>query len=131
MRVVQVSAARPALRELALQLGPLETIDSPTRLRLFRFAKDMRTVLRQIQRALKPKGHAVLVIGNSTVKGTFLDNTSLVVAAAKQAGLKELSRYSREIPANHRYLPPPKLEGDQPLAKRIREEVVLTLEKVE
>ena len=119
-----------SLRDLALQLGPIETMDSPTRLRLFRFAKDMRTVLRQIERALKPKGHAVFVVGNSTVKGTFLDNTRLIVAAAKQAGLQELSRYSREIPGNHRYLPPPKPEGSQPLAKRIREEVVLTLERV-
>lgn len=119
-----------ALRDLAMQLGPIETVDARTRLRLFRFAKDMRSVLRQIQRALKPGGHAVLVVGNSSVKGTFLDNTRLIAAAAKQSGLQELSRYSREIPANHRYLPPPKFDGVQPLAKRIREEVVLTLEKV-
>ena len=118
------------LEELALQLGPIDSLEPSIRRRLHRFAKDMRSVLKQIQRSLRPEGHAVMVIGNSMIRGMFVNNTRLIVATAKQVGLKEVSRYSREIPANHRYLPPPKPEGNQPLGKRIREEVVLTLEKV-
>ncbi len=119
-----------SLKELAISLGPVDSFDSPTRRRLIRYAKDIRTVLRQIHRALKPRGHAVLVIGNSTIKDTFLDNSNLVATAAHQVGFVELSRYSREIPAHHRYLPPPNTEGNHALTKRIREEVVLTLGKV-
>ena len=118
------------LEELALQLGPIDSLEPSIRRRLHRFAKDMRSVLKQIQRSLRPEGHAVMVIGNSMIRGMFVNNTRLIVATAKQVGLKEVSRYSREIPANHRYLPPPKPEGNQPLGKRIREEVVLTLGKV-
>ena len=119
-----------ALEDLASQLGRIDLLGSSTLLRLYRFARDMRTVLKQIQRVLKPKGHAVLVIGNSMVKGVFIDNARLILAAATQVGLREIARSSREIPPNHRYLPPPKPDGDQPLAKRIREEVVLTLKRV-
>ena len=120
----------PALEELTRQLGPIDTLEHSTRLRLFLYAKDMQKVLKQIQRVLRPKGKAVLVIGNSTVEGTYLNNARLIEATAKEAGLREISRYKREIPANHRYLPPPKPQGDQKLAKRMREEVVLTFEKV-
>ncbi len=120
----------PTLEELARQMGPIDTLEPATRLRLFLFTKDMQTVLGQIQRVLKPQGKAVLVIGNSTVKGTYLDNARLIEATAKEVGLTEISRYKREIPANHRYLPPPKPQGNQKLAKRMREEVVLTFEKV-
>ena len=118
-----------ALKELTLSLGPIDSLDSPTRLRLIRYAKDIRTVLRQIHKALKPMGHAVIVIGNSTIKGTFMDNSRLVATAANQIGFKELSRYCREIPANHRYLPPPSTVGNHALTKRMREEIVLTLGK--
>lgn len=123
--------ARPtrSLLELTRLLGCIDEMESATKLRLYRFARDMRAVLRQIHRALKPDGRAVLVIGNSTIKGVFLDNTRLVSAAAAQVGLREVSRYAREIPANHRYLPPPSSNGDGSLSKRMREEVVLTLEK--
>ena len=120
----------PALEELARQMGPINTLEPATRLRLFLFTKDMQKLLRQIQRVLKTQGKAVLVIGNSTVKGTYLDNARLIEATAKEVGLREISRYKREIPANHRYLPPPKPQGDQKLAKRMREEVVLTFVKV-
>ena len=116
--------------ELASELGPVELLESSTKLRLYRFARDIRTVLKQVYRVLKPQGRAVLVIGNSTIQGVFINNARLILAAATQVGFVELSQCSREIPANHRYLPPPKPDGDQPLAKRIREEVVLTLQRV-
>jgi hypothetical protein len=89
----------------------------------------MSKVLQQIQRALRPQGRAVLVVGNSTVKGVFLDNTRMMATAAKQVGLREVSRYTREIPASHRYLPPPGSGSDQALSKRMTQEVVLTFEK--
>ena len=116
--------------QLASELGPVELLESSTKLRLYRFARDIRAVLKQIYCVLKPQGRAVLVIGNSTIKGVFVNNARLILAAATQVGFVEVSRCSREIPANHRYLPPPKPDGDQPLAKRIREEVVLTLQRV-
>ncbi|MBI4336484.1 MAG: hypothetical protein HY683_01445 [Chloroflexi bacterium] len=117
--------------ELANLLGPISELDLATQHRLFRFVRDMRTVLRQIHRALRPTGRVVLVVGNSSVRGVFLDNTSMISAVAEQSGLREVARYSREIPANHRYLPPPRPESDQPLGKRMREEVIMTFEKLQ
>ena len=117
-----------SLNELVSELGHVDLLGLATQARLYRFARDIRSVLKQIQRALKPHAPAVLVIGNSTVEGTFLDNARLVESAGQQLGLKVVSRYTREIPANHRYLPPPKAESNDSFAKRIREEVVLTLE---
>jgi hypothetical protein len=119
----------PILRKIASQLGPIDELDGPTNRRLYRFTRDMLMVMRQIHVALKPSGRAIMVMGNSTVKGTFLDNTRMITAAAQRVGLGEVHRYSREIPANHRYLPPPVAEGAGALGQRIKEEVVLTFEK--
>jgi hypothetical protein len=117
------------LKGLAQQLGPIGELDNSTQCRLYRYAQDMLLVLHQVYCALKSQKRAVLVVGNSSVKGVFLDNTRMISAAAERFGFREVYRYSREIPANHRYLPPPRAEGDEALGKRIREEVVLTFEK--
>lgn len=117
------------IKELVSYLGPVTELDLKTHRRLQRFARDILILLKQVQRVLRPDGRAVVVMGNSTIAGIFLENTRLVTAAARQAGLCEISQYSREIPASHRYLPPPRTGNDFALSKRMKEEVVLTFQK--
>ena len=116
--------------ELAGELGLISDLDLGTRRRLLRFTQDMWTILEQIHRSLRPNGHAVLAVGNSSLKGMFIDNANMIATAAEWVGLKEISRYSREIPANHRYLPPPQTKCDLHLSRRMSEEVVLAFKKV-
>jgi SAM-dependent methyltransferase len=117
------------VQELVSYLGPINELDSSTKRRLNRFAWDIFTVLKQIHIALRPQAQAVIVVGNSTVNDVFVNNTRMIAAAAQWVGLEEVSRYSREIPANHRYLPPPQPGSESRLGKRIKEEVVLTFRK--
>jgi SAM-dependent methyltransferase len=95
---------------------------------LVRFLEDMRKVLQEVQRVLKPNGRAVFVVGNCTVRGAFVANSAGIKSLAGSAGLRARNEVTRELPPNRRYLPPPehKNAGDG-LAQRLREEVVLTL----
>lgn len=96
---------------------------------LIRFLQDIQQVLTEVRRVLKPNGCAVFVVGNCTVRGAFVANSAGVKALASSVGLRTRSEGTRQLPANRRYLPPPQHEnaGDG-LAKRLREEVVLTFE---
>lgn len=120
----------PCVSELTHQLGQLEALQPSAQRRILLFVQDMYSVLQEINRSLLLGGCAILVVGNSTVYGQFVDNAGMIAAASEQIGLKEIDRYCREIPGNHRYLPPPQAGCDPALGKRMREEVVLTFEKV-
>ncbi len=94
---------------------------------LVRFLEDLHQVLREVKRVLKPKGKAVFVVGNCTVRGVFVANSAGIKVLASAIGLRITSEKTRELPANRRYLPPPEHENaGHSLAKRMREEVVLT-----
>lgn len=103
----------------------------PNRLRgiLLRYVSDLVQVMSESQRVLSDPGKLVMVIGNSTTGGVFVDNASLATSAAKYCGLELLERIERELPAARRYLPPPRLHDHHDLAKRMRTEVVLTFRK--
>jgi SAM-dependent methyltransferase len=116
--------------ELTRQLGPTREFRPTTKRRLSLFAQDMLSVLQEIYRSLLPRGRAVLVVGNSLIDGQFVDNARMIATASELVGLKEIAHYSREIPRNHRYLPPPQPKCNPSLAKRMKEEVVLTFEKM-
>jgi SAM-dependent methyltransferase len=97
---------------------------------LARYAHDMRSALGEIARVLKPAGKAVIVIGENTIRGTFLRNAALISSLAVQAGLQLHSRRSRLLPMNRRYLPPPRRAGQTAeLDGRIRREVILAFTK--
>ncbi|MGW3311743.1 hypothetical protein ACWDG9_34755 [Streptomyces sp. NPDC001073] len=95
---------------------------------LYRYAQDMRAVASELHRVLKPGSSAILVVGNSTVRGTFVDNASVVRRAAEQIGFTTQGISERDLPANRRYLPPPSAAGEA-LDQRMRKEVILTIRK--
>ncbi|MFA5400900.1 MAG: hypothetical protein WC359_10695 [Dehalococcoidia bacterium] len=115
--------------KLMKQLGCVEKLEPSTQRRLSIFVKDMYLVLHEINRSLMVRGHAILVVGNSFIDGQFLDNARMISAAGRAIGFKEIACYSRDIPNDHRYLPPPTIGGNSALDNRMRQEVVLTFEK--
>ena len=98
---------------------------------LVRYIDDMRGVVGEAARVLADDGQAVYVVGENTVRGTFIRNSLIVEAVADGAGLRCMARRSRELPANRRYLPPPsgRLEPAA-LDGRMSREVVLAFRKV-
>src|SRR5205814_1595131 len=98
----------PWVQALIKQLGLAKKLPSRYRGRLARYVLDMGTALAEVSRVLKSGGRAVYVVGDSTVRGTFIRNSEIVKAVAEQQGLMLHERRSRALPANRRYLPPPK-----------------------
>ena len=97
---------------------------------LGRYVYDMAKVISEIERVLAPGGRAVFVIGNSKIRGVFINNSDLFVYLGGISGLKTTSIVRRELLCKRRYLPPPKSKkSGVALSSRIDEEVVITLEK--
>ena len=97
---------------------------------LARYVDDMRRAVGEVARVLVPGGTAVYVIGENTIRGTYIRNAVIVRAAAELAGLRLVQRRVRTLPGNRRYLPPPKGGADAAgLDTRMRREVLLTFER--
>jgi len=97
---------------------------------LTRYVLDMDAVLAQISRALKRNGEAILVVGDSSIRGVFVKNSRALTLLARRNGLHLRSTRRRPLLANRRYLPPPEHRKSGSLLRaRMRDEVVLTFVK--
>ena len=97
---------------------------------LRRYVDDMRRVVGETARVLVEDGRAVYVIGENTIRGTFIPNSEIIEKIALAAGLRCIDRRWRELPASRRYLPPPAAQsGTEGLNTRMRREVILTFKK--
>ena len=74
---------------------------------LAHYVDDMMRSIRECSRVLASGGKAVYVVGENTVRGTFIPNAKIVAAVAERSGLQIERRRARALPANRRYLPPP------------------------
>ena len=98
---------------------------------LARYIHDMQRAVGETSRVLAGDGRAVYVVGENTVRGTFIRNAMIVEAVASAVGLRCTARRYRELPANRRYLPPPSKQSEAAtLGNRLRREVILTFRKV-
>ncbi len=98
---------------------------------LMRYIDDIRRTVSEAARVLSKNGEAVFVIGENTVRGTFIPNASILEKVANGLGLDCTARRSRELPANRRYLPPPSSQlRPASINRRMRREVVLAFKKV-
>ena len=95
------------------------------------YASDMKNCLKQAYRVIRPGGYAVYVVSNSVLRGTQIDTARIVIEAAADAGFQFEDRYARDIPREHRYLPPPQTTANDQLAARMRTESVLRFRKSE
>ncbi len=98
---------------------------------LVRYIIDMNAVCAEIARVLKLEGKVVYVIGDCTVKGTFVSNSKAIRMLSEHHGLVVDEIEERLLPENRRYLPPPTNNnaGCQ-LQSRMRKEIILTMRKV-
>jgi hypothetical protein len=105
--------------------------DLPERFRLMveRYVRDIDAVIGEIARVLVPEGKALIVIGDCTVRGIYIRNSSAMRLLAAAHSLRLVSERRRRIPDNRRYLPPPRADSGAQLAKRMRTEIVLSFEK--
>lgn len=87
-----------------------------------RYAFDLLGMTAEIARVLKPSGKATFVVGNSCIKGRYIDNANGVATAAALAGMPDATSRLRELPSASRYLP---VSGNN-LSKRMRTETILT-----
>lgn len=92
-----------------------------------RYVDDMSAMLSELRRVLRPGGKAVLVIGNSCVRGVFVENALAIELIARELGFEVTQRRERQLPLNRRYLPPPTGPRTSSLSKRMRTETILTL----
>ncbi len=123
----------PSQQHLAKALHIAGNVDDlPTRQKGFiiRYIVDMDKVCSEIARVLKPGGKVIYVIGDCTTKGVFIRNSDAIRYLSEQHGLKLLEREERLLPENRRYLPPPtNANAGSQLQSRIRQEIILTMQK--
>ena len=115
----------PKVRTLFLRIrhamGDMEQLPNRYCLMIERYAEDLYRMMSEIARVLRPGGTATLVVGNSCLKGTFIQNAAGVAEAAKMVGLTPARVFERALPDNKRYLPVTK-EGQ--LGRRMRTESI-------
>jgi hypothetical protein len=95
---------------------------------LCRYIDDMSAAISEVERVLTTNGKAVYVVGENTVRGTYIRNATVICELAETAGLHLTSRRNRTLPANRRYMPPPAADAGT-MDARMRREVVLTFTK--
>jgi hypothetical protein len=90
----------------------------------------MRGILSETNRVLRSGGKAVFVVGNCNIRETFVQNSRCVEGLAAELGMVVSKVCRRRLSENRRYLPPPEsLTAGKALKKRMREEVIITIQK--
>lgn len=90
------------------------------------YASDMADTFAGLRAVVRPGGKVMLVVGNSLIRGSAVDNAGIVTRCAQAKGLRLVEKRERTIPARRRYLPLP--SDGSALARRMRSESVLTFE---
>lgn len=122
------AATRESINAVLDCFGDISGLADRQQSMIRRYAVDLIDLLAEAGRVTKSGGSALYVIGNSRLKGTYVDNAAALACAAQLAGFNLRRRVEREIPPSSRYLPIPK--NDNSLAARMRVETVLSFDKV-
>jgi hypothetical protein len=118
------------VRKAVTRMGRTEELPDRLRGMLARYVFDMDQVMSEINRVLRRKGEAVLVVGDSTIRGVFVRNSWALAFLGRRHGLTLESTRRRPLQENRRYLPPPQHQASgMQLRSRMREEVILAFRK--
>lgn len=115
--------------EITARVPNIELLPLRQQRLVHRYVLDMFAVMREVSRVLRTGGKAVLVVGNSCLKGVFIENTRIVLESAARTNLSLVGQHERPIPPSRRYMPPPTLLSGPEMEKRMRTEVVLSFQK--
>ncbi len=107
-------------------MGDLSQLPTRHKGMIDRYVVDLYKMVSEVARVLKSHRTATFVIGNSCLKGVFVENSEALLRAAQLAGLRKVDRWERDLPGNSRYLPTPATGS---LSKRMRKEVILRVTK--
>ncbi|HLH06121.1 MAG TPA: class I SAM-dependent methyltransferase [Terriglobales bacterium] len=114
---------------IANEMGRIQELPGRFHGMIRRYVKDMSAVMREIARVLVPRGQAVMVVGDCTLRGIYIRNSAAIRLLASSHGLDLISERRRRIPDKRRYLPPPREKSGEALAKRMRTEAILSFRK--
>ena len=117
------------VQEALRRMGDVGELTGRFRRMLVQYIHDMDSVLGEIRRVLRPEGRAILVVGDSSIRGVFVRNSKAIAYLGERNGFRVSSIRRRQLPASRRYLPPPTLNtSGARLRERMREEVIITLD---
>jgi hypothetical protein len=123
------SVSEQEISNIVQKMGRVHRLQERFQKMIQRYVKDMNGVMSEISRVLVPAGQAVMVMGDCTLRRIYIRNSTGIRLLAGIHGLGLISEKRRRIPNNRRYLPPPRRESGQALAKRMRTEVILSFRK--
>jgi len=123
------SQDEPAIKRILASLKLKPSLSSRDEAVLTRYIEDMYRAVLEVTRVLAPGGKAVYVVGENTIRGTYIRNSRIVCEIATLCGLRLKERRVRNLPANRRYLPPPSSRKANSMNARMRREVVLAFAK--
>lgn len=118
----------PVVHSVARAAAALGDLPQRERRMMYRYCTDLVRVCFELERVLMPGGELVAVVGNSNLRGVFVSNSDAFRTAAERSGLTLVEERVRDLPTQHRYLPPP-TSTRSTLAKRMKTETVLRLSK--
>jgi SAM-dependent methyltransferase len=128
--VAETEEGDTATERIMQMMCPVNDLSNRNAGMLRGYVRDMRAVLSETKRVLRPGKKAVFVVGNCNLRETFVQNSKCIEGLAGELGMKVSKIRSRLLPENRRYLPPPEsLTAGKALKRRMREEVILTLLK--
>lgn len=118
------------VNQILAKMGAIEKLPPRIVGILKKYVHDMDSVIGEISRVLNIQGQAVLVVGDSTIKGAFIQNSRALTLLGRRHGLIPLSIKRRKLQDNRRYLPPPtSVAAGSQMQGRMREEVIMTFSR--
>ena len=106
-----------------MTMGEIHELPARHRQMIDRYAVDIQGMMNEIARVLRPSRKAILIVGNSCLRGVFISNSNLVKHAGAKAGLTLAKSEERFLPENSRYLP---TNVSGALSRRMRTETIIT-----
>jgi SAM-dependent methyltransferase len=118
----------PVIARAMDRMGDLDKLPDRQKRWLGRYVADMDKAIGELHRVLVRGGRAVLVVGDCTMRGVYVRNSSALAYLGEHHGFEVARRRRRPLPPNRRYLPPPTSHGSgRMLQNRLRTEVLLDL----
>ena len=127
---IGMESGNPIVANAVGRMTQLEELPSRERGWLVRYVTDMEKTISELSRVLVPKGRAVLVVGDTTMRDVYVRNSRAISYVGEHHNLQVVRCRRRKLPPNRRYLPPPSLRGSGAMLRnRLRTEVALELVK--
>jgi DNA modification methylase len=127
-RGIQIVDHSPAHRMATDAVPEMSKMPVAQQRMIHRFTNDIIRLTRSMGRVVRPGGHLVMIVADSQLRGIPVANSKICESAAQRSGFELKEQALRPLPAQHRYLPPPHSDTGT-LAKRMKEEVILTFQR--